>query len=228
MLITGSDDYYTLRSKKGSKKHCCFYCKKLYVEISSHLTRQHSKEPEMLAALQMDRKDKVEASKDLRLKGDYYFNDQIPYKKRITVRKLIKTNASTCVSCLKCKGLIQFSNFARHERMCTGRNPNRKHVLAEARIYEAHRRFGKAGDDNGLKDKLLNDLLDSIRQDSIGHIVRSDSCLILLAERYAYLHRNNRPALRNDRQHLRRLARLLEEMREVDPSIIDFEDCILN
>jgi hypothetical protein len=60
------------------------------------------------------------------------------------------------------------------------------------------------------------------------HEIMSDTCLQLVTVRYAVMHRNVPGALKNDRQNLRRLARLILEIREANPTVLDFEDCILH
>ncbi|KAJ3652546.1 hypothetical protein Zmor_018501 [Zophobas morio] len=63
--------------------------------------------------------------------------------------------------------------------------------------------------------KLFLAFLEPVQVGPILHEILEDKCLKLVAERYSLMHRGSYSALKNDRQHLRRMARLILEVKDL-------------
>jgi hypothetical protein len=101
-------------------------------------------------------------------------------------------------------------------------------VLAKARLLEETRTNPNERVFSTLQEHLVNALMRPMEAGVFLHEIMSDTYLQLVTVRYAVMYRNVPGALKNDRQNLRRLARLLLEIREANSTVLDFEDCILH
>ncbi|XP_063902554.1 uncharacterized protein LOC135122286 isoform X2 [Zophobas morio] len=214
-----------LTSKTKGKRHCCYFYEQFFVEMSSHILRKHKDQEEVknIMTMKANSVERNAALREIRRKGDYNFNKNATCEEKISIRRVVTRQASNLITCPNCFGEIMTRNFARHERKCTGRPPNRRNVLKEARFKIIQKEFTA----NSFSQKLFLAFLEPVQVGLILHEILEDKCLKLVAERYSLMHRGSYSALKNDRQHLRRMARLILDVKDINPSILDFEDLIL-
>jgi hypothetical protein len=96
-----------MKNKKVVKKHCCFSCQKMIVEITRYPVTQHSKEAEQhsLMKLKANCKERNDALKQLRLQGDANNNKYVTLGCRIPVRRVLRVENG-----LKAKASTKSSN----------------------------------------------------------------------------------------------------------------------
>ncbi|KAF5278522.1 hypothetical protein FQR65_LT15671 [Abscondita terminalis] len=118
-------------------------------------------------------------------------------------------------------GLFAPKNIAKHHRVCSGRVANMYPVAKVAKL--AGKYIPK---DAPLESYLLDTLLGELRDGEASATIKNDYALRLFAKKLAVAHKTSKHHSANNRQVLRRCARLLMEIRQIDSTIKHFEDVL--
>ncbi|XP_063901212.1 uncharacterized protein LOC135120825 [Zophobas morio] len=209
-----------LKSSTKLKGHYCFYCGKLRTCMGRHLQKVHAKETEVKNMCFKPTKEKNKLLRQLRLKGDQKYNLQVNLHQRIPVRKPIKQKLSESIHCPTCSGLFAKRNFAKHELKCSKRAPDRRRRRQNALILD-QRQISKS-----LEEKLHIKLVSNMLNDEIGVVAKNDQTILLLGIHLCKLNSEQR-FMDNTRSQMRRCARLLLIIKQLDPSITSFAECFM-
>ncbi|KAK5648181.1 hypothetical protein RI129_003073 [Pyrocoelia pectoralis] len=235
----------------NTKRNYCMFCDKKLTSISRHFLLVHSDQPDIARINSMDKKsrERCEALRKLRTKSNNYFNLNVCPEDRLVVRKSLKTNIEDYLPCPSCSGLFAPKNLAKHNRECSGRVANRFPVVKVAKLsakyipedkpLETHLvdtlikdlRDGKEStvikNDYALRLYAKNDtLIKDLRDGKESTVIKNDYALRLYAKKLAVGHRSSKHHSANNRQILRRCARLLIEIQKIDCTVKNFEDVL--
>ena len=208
--------------KGGQKKNFCFYCKTVQSKIARHLINKHSDKEEVKKFIHLPKKnlERLQIITQIRKKGNFLYNvnEQWNNGKLIPVRRPNQNEKRTgqnFVSCSKCRGFYAKNNIRHHYCQCAKKKDNARNVLVEARKIT-----GRIHEKASLV--LRQDVFPTLRDDDIVRIIRYDKLIILygnkLCKKLPLHHQHD-----EIRTHLRRLGRLLQAIRKIDPNITDME-----
>lgn len=202
------------------RRHYCPFCKKLVGTISRHLKTVHSTEEDVIKLQTLPPNERKYALQALRLKGDNEYN--MNNTDKIFVRRpKYEERKEIGVRCYKCEGWYAKHDFSRHNRRCTGRTSNKQRVTKQAeKNFKLQVAMQSTSDRiQTQKEEFLCDLL----EDDITLVIKEDTCLNLLSQHYANLHKTSLIEQNNSRQNLRRLARILLKVREINPKLPSYQ-----
>lgn len=206
-----NSDFEQVRKTKY-KQHWCLFCKKLVTAIARHTRLMHYDKEEVKAILlESSFGERQRLLRNLRLQGDNEYNMTHTNKIFVRVPKHSERQRSGTF-CPKCGGLFGKTDVSRHRRRCTG-----QHITEETDTIETEYTHLK---------QWIQEFLDPLQNDHVSQVIKSDFCLSLLSKHYVERLRNSLIDPESARQILRRLGRLLLQVRKIEPSVLTYEDCL--
>ncbi|XP_044757076.1 uncharacterized protein LOC123315447 [Coccinella septempunctata] len=222
-------------SDSGTKKYSCKYCNKLVAKLARHIETVHKDEEEVkkLSLINKTKREKnqplsaaarerLEMIKKIRAKGNFEHNMKCStYDEFIPCRRPRQNKAPKTVSdfavCPQCKETYSKSTLHKHYRRCTGRcSKYNKKVQMLSRLT--------MGDIHEMAEPQLKKIICRMRDDEITTIVRYDELIILFGNLESYKYRHSQHHGKMIRAKLRRLGRLLLELRKMNENIRDFSN----
>lgn len=231
--IKNSTTTFVKYSNSGTKKYSCKYCHKLVAKLVRHIETVH-KDLEEVKKLSLISKVHREKDKSLgesararldiinriRAKGNFQHNikcavndDYIPCR-RPQKNKPAKTVSAFAV-CPQCKDSFSKSTLHKHFKKCSGQSSkyNRQiQSLSRQTIGNIHEKA----------EPLLRNIVSRMRDDDVTTVVRYDLLVILFGNLESYKYRHSQHHSKMIRAKLRRLGRLLLELRRLQNNITDF------
>lgn len=204
-----------LNSKRVIRsKDYCFFCEGFVLNFARHLTRHHVYEPEVQKILSKSKKsrERKELITVLRKKGNFIQNSVEVTK---PMRKQRFTDYLPCSNCL---GFYSKKLLWKHKKKCTqNSNKNTKNVQSEAQnLLLRHIKI-----DENLKDNVFL----RMRADKISLVAKSDILICAFGSQYLKTHREKHFVNVVSRK-MRELAKLLQEIKKINPSIKDLFDAL--
>lgn len=189
----------------------CYFCESDVQYFPRHLIRNHKSELEVQKIFQFaprskERNDLLFA---LRKKGNYLLSND----KTKPVRK--GADDRNYLPCKYCLGFYSSKNFWRHIKNCNA-NPTKGTSVKNSKSDAQQFLLRSLKVDHQLK----SDVFPRMKADKISLIAKKDSLICAFASRYLKIHREKHFILVTSRK-MRELARLLVEMKKIDPSIDD-------
>ncbi|XP_070177602.1 uncharacterized protein [Littorina saxatilis] len=122
---------------KWDKKHCCLFCKKFVLKMSTHLQRVHYKEAKVARIMQMPKGSRERRQEFIKLQdsGDYKNNYKVlQQQKGLLIPKYQKTDRQPAdfMVCLHCNGLYLRRLVAKHTRTCAQNTEGAVHKKGHA------------------------------------------------------------------------------------------------
>lgn len=220
-------------SNSGTKKYSCKYCHKLVAKLSRHIETVH-KDCEEVKKLSLiprtvrkrnepitaSARERLEIIKKIRTKGNFEHNikcstsDTYIPSRRPQSKKAPKF-VSDFAACPLCKDFFSNSTLHRHFKKCSGKcSKNNRKIKALSRAV--------MGNVHEKADSQLRNIICRMRDDEITSVVRFDELIILFGNLEAFKYRHSQHHGKMIRAKLRRLGRLLLELRKVEEKISDF------
>lgn len=192
-------------------KDFCFYCESLVLNFSRHLLRHHIYEPEVQKIISKPKKSlqRKQLIIQLRKKGNFIQNS-------VEVTKpMRKQKFASYLPCTNCLGFYSKKLLWKHKKRCTGTTT--KNVQSEAQnLLIRHLQI-----DQKLKDSVFP----RMRADKISLVAKSDVLICAFASQYLKTHREKHFVNVVSRK-MRELAKLLLEIKKINPSVKDFFDAL--
>lgn len=223
--------FFVQVSYKPIKKNWCKFCKTKQSKLMRHMTLKHSKEPEVEAYLNIKAKDGKELKK-LRKEAAHFMisssnenynkefidageeQEVIVYKKGTSVMSV-----DTHIKCTACGALITKKNFSRHKFSCKKRQNllfgTQKDPICTFILPPVPEEF----------KVFATQVLNTMQKDEISQIVYKQNLILAYGKRFFMGHRA-KTQVSYVASKVRSLASLFLKMREIDPSLQKFEECL--
>ncbi|KAL4718874.1 hypothetical protein ACJJTC_006539 [Scirpophaga incertulas] len=196
------------KSSKVRDKDYCFYCESFVLNFARHLLRHHIYETEVQKIVSKPKKslDRKQLIAALRKKGNYLVNSKEVTK---PMRKFKFTDYLPCTECL---GFYSKKLLWKHKKKCSGKSGS-KNIQSEAQnLLIRHLK---------IDEKLKESVFPRMRADKISLIAKKDNLICAFGSQYLKTHREKHFVNVVSRK-MRELAKLLLELKKIDPSINDF------
>ncbi|XP_066590608.1 GRIP and coiled-coil domain-containing protein-like [Prorops nasuta] len=208
-------------NNKKEKKHCCYFCNKLYFKIARHIESCHKNEAEVKEISKLPKKNpnRKYLLDQLRKKGNYKYNSSsiINNGDLIVCRlpnKNMKKKPNDYTTCASCKGMYMKSNIRHHFAQCT------ENYMKGKRTVKILSRMADGKIHVIANERVKRDIIPYMQDSDVKNAIRYDELLILFAnnltEKYSY---ENHSMIRSK---LRLLGRLLIIIKEKCKDISDF------
>lgn len=211
------------------KKHACFFCGKEFFKIARHLENCHSKESEVVKALSYSagcKERKLELEK-IRLLGNFHHNRKVLAVGKGELKVLRRPgekyvlNPSDFLPCIHCHGFVQKHELWRHAKLCPFRSAEdkklkRRNLQAEGALLIAPM--------VSQSDGRIQNVLAAMKQDDITNTVRGDEAILTFG--LSLYEKVGEEKITYVSQRMREVARLLQELRNVDKTGTKLEDFI--
>ncbi|KAI3355954.1 hypothetical protein L3Q82_004240 [Scortum barcoo] len=216
-------------SSSVSHKTYCYICGKPQSKFTRHL-KTHEKtnvDVARVLALPKDSKERKDMLTQLRNKGNYAHNTEVLANGTglLKLRRQPKKdhNPQDYVHCMYCQAFYLRKDLWRHVRNCSSKpaegsaGPGRTRVLSLATMSEStlYQRISQG----------VWKLLTAMKDDDISAAVRSDFCILQLAQSFFNKHGQDPTKADYIRQKLREVGRLLLTLRR-ESSIYTLEDAV--
>ncbi|KAF5308222.1 hypothetical protein FQR65_LT18254 [Abscondita terminalis] len=193
---------------KRKLKHFCKFCDLEVHNFARHLERQHYDEFEVQKFNHLEKKNPVRTQliNKLRKEGDFIHGTLVP----VQDKQRGETNKHDVLPCIHCKGYYLKSSLRRHIKRC--------HFNKDVRTSRRYQSEAQTllcqnfGPDDPLR---RSGVLSSLQADDVSLVAKKDKIICELARRYLKCHRDKHLILVAKRQ-MRRLARLLMEVRKIE------------
>ncbi|KAJ0172348.1 hypothetical protein K1T71_012321 [Dendrolimus kikuchii] len=209
-----SNDSITIIQRRKSKstnnfrdKDYCFYCETFVLNFARHLLRHHIYESDVQKIISKPKKslERKKLIAALRKKGNYLVNSKEVIK---PMRKQKFTDYLPCTGCL---GFYSKKLLWKHKKKCTG-NKASKNVQSEAQnLLIRHLK---------IDEKLKETVFPRMRADKISLVAKTDHLICAFGSQYLKTHRE-RHFVNVVSRKMRELAKLLIEIKKLDPSVRD-------
>ncbi|CAH0558594.1 unnamed protein product [Brassicogethes aeneus] len=210
------------RGKKGDKKqNFCVFCHTKQQKISRYLEMVHKNKSEVQKFMSLPKR--CEERKillgDIRKRGNFLYNTNKCYNdgELIVSRRPnqnSQNNARDYLACAKCKGFFSKKSIRKHFSQCSNLNSASCRNVLKMSKRVTGRIHSKA---NEVVKKFL---LPSIRDDTIGRMIRFDELIIIYANRMCQKYPNTRHH-EMIRQRMRLLGRFLYAVKIINKEIHD-------
>ncbi|XP_045488679.1 uncharacterized protein LOC123690070 isoform X1 [Pieris rapae] len=213
-LEDNSNDTTTITQRQKPKsstvrdKDYCFYCESFVLNFARHLLRHHIYETEVQKIMSKPKKslDRKQLIAALRKKGNYLVNS-----KEVT-KPMRKYKFTDYLPCTECLGFYSKKLLWKHKKKCSGKSGS-KNIQSEAQnLLIRHLK---------IDEKLKETVFPRMRADKISLIAKKDNLICAYGSQYLKTHREKHFVNVVSRK-MRELAKLLLELKKLDPSIIDF------
>lgn len=201
-----------------SKRFRCPYCKKSVSKLPRHLSSQHKAEREVRQLeTTTDRRMRKLLIIKLRNLGCHIHNTEVVKsgkgKLMVAYRPKVKATASNYLPCEYCYGYYARRALWKHAKRCK-LNSQHKPATGKSAI-QAGRALMPAP--TGISDRL-HKILSVLQKDEISKAVYSDKLILQLGQQLCLAHGHNETLHRYLRCKLREVARLLLQLRLLQPS----------
>ncbi|CAH0546984.1 unnamed protein product [Brassicogethes aeneus] len=205
----------TVKASRIRRKHVCSFCELSVTNFARHLERNHADELQVQQFMSLDKKSskRKKLLDKIRREGDFSSSEIVPVMK-------LQHPVNDYIVCTFCRGYYSKTSLRKHTKNCFF-NPDpslRFNAQIEGQTFMA----GPFGPHDPLKQ---SGLLSALKADEISLIAKKDPIICEVARRYLKSHREKHLVLVAKR-HMRRLARLLLNLRELERNpkltIIDF------
>ncbi|OWR44608.1 putative alternative oxidase [Danaus plexippus plexippus] len=195
-------------------KDYCFFCEVFVLNFARHLTRHHVYEPEVQKILSVSKKSQERKNliMALRKKGNFIQNSVEITK---PMRKQKFTDYLPCTNCL---GFYSKKLLWKHMKKCT-QNSNKTTVNVQSEAQNLLLRHLK------IDEKLKDTVFLRMRADKTSLVAKSDVLICSFGTQYMKTHREKHFVNVISRK-MRELAKLLQEMKKINPSIKDLFDAL--
>lgn len=231
-IRTSKKNQYGERIRR--KAHCCYFCNKLYNDLSKHFIKKHASEGEVVKLLLMDKKsiDRRNGFIHLTRAGDYYHNCEVLIKKSgelILARLPTPTEKSIHAvndysPCPNCLGFMLKRHLWHHVKYgCTlTRNTNqlRRQIISESTALLVHT-FSNIV----VSEEFSNNIIIPLKNDIISMTCKQDNLIMKFgAMQFEKYHTTQNELIR---QSMRQLGRLLIELRKINTKIAFLSDWLI-
>lgn len=128
------------------------------------------------------------------------------------------------VCCTKCKGWFGGLDYSRHKKKCNNRVSRNRQVVKQASTE--FKRTIELQPTSSRVEVLVFNFSQDLSEGEVTATIKEDPCLQLLTKHYATLHNNSTMEGNNARQNLRTLAKIRLQIRETNPSLTSYEQCL--
>lgn len=212
-------------SGRRKRKHCCVYCDLLVNNFARHLKRQHSDEIEVqkFLSMEMNNPKRKQFIDKIRKEGDFCSGKLIPVQEKkikVNTKSAEEDNSeseedkSTCelLPCTHCRGYYARKTLRRHVKRC--------HFNKKTDTSKRTRPQGEGhtlmADHFGPNDPLrTSGVLKTLKPDEISLVAKRDKIICEVGRKYIKSHREKHLSM-VARRYMRRLARLLIEIRKIE------------
>ncbi|XP_070205527.1 uncharacterized protein [Littorina saxatilis] len=218
----------SMQKHKWDKKHCCLFCKKFVLKMSTHLQRVHYKEAKVARIMQMPKGSRERRQEFIKLQdsGDYKNNYKVlQQQKGLLIPKYRKTDRQPAdfMVCLHCNGLYLRRLVAKHTRTCAQNTEGAVHKKGHAvQIGKLLLPISKSTSSSFYENVLMK-----MRHDDILQLIEGDKLILQFGERIfgrRDVEENTRGEIRS---RLRELGRLLNQVRtRSDLKVVTLEAAI--
>ncbi|KAF5307703.1 hypothetical protein FQR65_LT18362 [Abscondita terminalis] len=208
-------------NKPKRRKHNCLYCDLPVDNFARHLQRQHSDEINVQQFLSLSISDpkRKQIINKIRKEGDFVTGDVVPVQiKEIPNNKTNSNDNNLCklLPCIHCKGYYAKRTLRRHVKRCffnVNSKSRNRHQSDSHTLMSTH--FGP-------NDLLrTSGTLETLQADDISLVAKRDPIICEVARKYLKSHKEKH-LVQVARRYMRRLARLLIEVRNREKNHISF------
>ncbi|KAK4886713.1 hypothetical protein RN001_002984 [Aquatica leii] len=194
------------KRERKRRKHHCIYCYLNVSNYSRHLERNHSDELQVQEIFCLNKKSKKRKKllDRLRREGDFISTEIVP------VLKIENKQTTDYIACKFCKGYYSKKCLRRHVKKCFF-NPDPSKPI-KSQIEGQNIMIGAFGPNDPLK---ISGLLDKLRADKISLTAKRDKIICEVARRYLKSHKEKH-LVTVAKRYMRRLARILEQVRQYE------------
>lgn len=192
------------RKRFHRRKHFCCYCKVEVSNYARHLERKHSNERKVQIFLSLDKNSKKRKFliNQLRIEGDICSQQIAPEKK-------FSRSIRDYAFCVSCRQYFSKRTFSRHRRRCKSSSSVTESINSDSDDTVT---TGNAESEDPL---LIKNVRNNVVSDEISMVIRNDSLICEIGRHYIRSHREKNSKL-VARRYMRRLARLLLRIRQVE------------
>lgn len=217
--VSNNQKRRTVFNNKRKRKHNCVYCDLPVYNFARHLERQHSDEFEVQAFMSKDKSnpERKQIIDKIRKEGDFCSGEPVPVqgKKNSRLEKIgvgYYESKSSLLPCIHCRGYYSKKYLRRHVKRChlnkAADTSKRTRPQADGQTLMS----GHFGPNDPLR---TSGVLTSLRADEISLVAKRDKLICEVARKYLKSHREKHLTM-VARRYMRRLARLLMEVRNIE------------
>ncbi|XP_053093359.1 uncharacterized protein si:ch211-266o15.1 isoform X3 [Pangasianodon hypophthalmus] len=211
------------RTAKNGKKHFCIYCRKPFIKLARHLSRNHAKEKDVAHALSFPKGSKTRHCllKQLRNRGNYQHNIEVQQTGNgeiIPLRRQKKySSLNSYQACPHCLGFFLQRDLWKHQRSCKMKKDDEN--------PPCRRRSRSALSKNlALHDSLsegCQNLVRNMRDDDVSKYLRNDALICKFGNKLYEKHGHEKEGHEYISQKMRALGRFMLAVRELDHNVED-------
>ncbi|XP_053366395.1 uncharacterized protein si:ch211-266o15.1 isoform X2 [Clarias gariepinus] len=212
-----------IRTPKGAKKQFCHYCKKPFIKIARHLSKNHAEEKDVAHALSFPKRSKTRHNllKQLRNKGNYEYNVKVQEtgSGELIPQRMVKkdTLLTAYQACPYCLGFYLRRDLWRHLRSCNMKKEE-KTPPGKRRLRSTY--FKNIPMHDCLSEGCQN-LVRNMRDDDISKCLRNDALICKLGNSLYEKNKLEKEGRDYIAQKMRTLGRFMLVVRELDDSVSD-------
>lgn len=232
------------QKRKGKKFNYCLYCNKLVKEYCIHIERHHgdTEEGRQLKNIKetnprLRGKMKRQITDKLRKKANSMYNEMVlkehnlglEEKKVILVknRHHIEQCTDNTSVCKYCHGYYKRDRMSVHLKLCPEKKKNilQKQDTTKTSIKEHIMPVSLLAEIEGASEDLKNEVLLYMSDDKVKQIALNDTLIMRFGSEF---HRSRRDKIHSHytASKIRDLTNLLIKMKEINPNILNFENCL--
>ncbi|XP_070550411.1 uncharacterized protein [Ptychodera flava] len=217
------------------RKHYCVYCHKEMGNLYRHFIRIHSKETDVAYALSLSNySERIKQLKKLKYKGNFHHNYMVTKTGRGKVVPFKRPSHSSLKSgtdylpCKACLGFYSKKAIGKHWRTCQFAKEQKEQT---SKVDQRSHRYQKAASyllpvADSTSRQVKEKVLPSMRQDDVTLAARNDRLIMTFAARSYEQNAHKKKINSFVSERIRTLGRLLIQMRQIDSSIKELDDCI--
>ncbi|XP_042170794.1 uncharacterized protein LOC112241159 isoform X2 [Oncorhynchus tshawytscha] len=220
----------SVTDSRRSKKQCCRYCGKAYVEIARHLRIVHRDEVDVTKAFSFSKKSRErQVLRLLNKKGGFLRNVAVARRGSGEMascsRPKVPGSTRCYTHCLHCQGLYIQKSLRKHVRYCP-LNPKAEKPKPGPKMRIQSAMAFKMRPQPDYVSTGLWKIVCGMNSGQVSFVVRNDKCILLMGEE---LYNKLQPDGRRNKyiqQRMREVARLLITARTCTP-LMCFEDLVI-
>lgn len=219
----------TKEKRKWDRKNVCLYCSEPKAKLPRHFVEKHSNEllVAKFSSLPKRSKDRKILLAEMTNKGNFIHNSKvlesgrgviIPFKRPSQKQKVSINEFSPCEYCL---GFFIKTDLWKHQKNCHSKPKDDKRILNRSVKARSALLLPVCGSGN----EKLRDILATMNDDEVTHIVRKDPLILHYGEKLLKVgnEQHNRHFIS---QKMRELGRFLQKIIEMEKSVLSLDQAI--
>lgn len=211
--------------KKYDKKYYCLFCEAPYHRLPRHLIAKHSDEDEVKRYKDAKEPERGILLMKMRNLGNHQHNTRVFRDGHGTIEVVYRSSsgkgasADAYVPCQHCFGWFGRDELWKHVGRCplnVDKKKKSRHITMGELLKPAPQ---------GINQQLQK-IFSTLHNDDVSVIIKNDPLICMYGERLALKHGYDTSRFTYVRSRLREIARLLVEMRKLEPSIIRLSDAV--